>query len=71
MTTCGSLLQDCRCNGIPTAPRTAAQVAALHHQAVRRAQWSGHADDRVSRLWAAEVLWPGTVARLAGRKVAA
>lgn len=70
MTTCGPLLQDCRCNGFSTPPRTAAQVAALHREAVRRAQWSGHADDRVSRLWAAEVLLPGTVARLVGRVAA-
>lgn len=70
MTPCGPLLQDCRCNGFTSAPRTENEVAALHREAVRRAQWSGHADDRVSRLWAAEVLWPGTVAQLVGRVAA-
>lgn len=69
MSPCGSMLFGCRCvSGQP--PRTAAEVDALHREAVARAQWSGFADDREARLWAAEVLWPGTVARLAGRKAA-
>ena len=58
MSSCGPLLQDCRCGGIPSAPRTAAEVAALHRAAVRRAQWSGHADDRQGRVRAVTVLWP-------------
>jgi hypothetical protein len=64
---CGEILFACRCGGIPCAPRTAAEVEALHHQAVRRAHWSGFAYDRLARLWAAEVLLPGTVAQCVGR----
>lgn len=71
MSPCGEALMDCRCSGFPGAPRTAAEVEALHHQAVRRAQWSGHADDYQGRLWAAEVLLPGTVASVVGRRAAA
>lgn len=70
MSRCGPLLDDCRCGGFPSAPRTAAQVKALHREAVRRAHASGFADDREGRLWAAEVLLPGTVAAVAGRRAA-
>jgi len=57
--TCGELLMGCNCGGFPSAPRTAAEIEALHHQAVRRAHWSGFADDRKARIWAVEALWPG------------
>lgn len=71
MSPCGELLFGCQCNGHRTPLRTFAEVEALHHQAVRRAQWSGHADDRIGRLWAAEVLLPGTVAKVVGQKMSA
>jgi hypothetical protein len=68
--TCGDRLDDCRCGGFSTTPRTAAQLKALHRQAVRRAHASGFAADREARLWAAEVLLPGTVAAAIGRRAA-
>lgn len=69
MTRCGEYLGACRCGGFPSAPRTTAEVASAHREAVRRAKARGWAD-RTSRLWAAEVLLPGTVAQLVGRAAA-
>lgn len=70
MSRCGRLLDDCRCGGFPSAPRTAAEVEASHRQAVYRAYASGFAYDLEGRLWAAEVLLPGTVAAVVGRRAA-
>lgn len=57
MSRCGNLLDDCRCGGFPSAPRTAAQLNALHREAVRRAHASGFASQPVPG-WVVAVLWP-------------
>lgn len=53
--TCGPHLDDCRCYS--TTPRTPAQIAAAHREAVNRARRSGFAAQPLPK-WVYELLDP-------------